>query len=106
MSQSAPFGQAAGSQSNPKGFSVMSFSPPRKNLAARMGGWSAKHRWTALGLWIVFVIAAVAIGIAVGQVNVSNARLGDGESGHINRVIDDATSHRTRTRWCSCSHRT
>jgi uncharacterized membrane protein YdfJ with MMPL/SSD domain len=73
----------------------MSSSPPRKNLAARMGGWSAKHRWTALGLWIVFVIAAVAIGIAVGQVNVSNARLGDGESGHINRVIDDAnfTSH-------------
>jgi RND superfamily putative drug exporter len=73
----------------------MSSSPTRKNLAARMGGWSAKHRWTALGLWIVFVIAAVAIGIAVGQVNVSNARLGDGESGHINRVIDDAnfTSH-------------
>jgi len=73
----------------------MSSSPTRKNLAARMGGWSAKHRWTALGLWIVFVIAAVAIGIAVGQVNVSNARLGDGESGHINRVIDDAnfTTH-------------
>src|SRR6478609_7275478 len=95
MSQRAPFGQAADSQSNPNGFSVMSSSPPRKNLAARMGGWSAKHRWTALGLWIVFVIAAVAIGIAVGQVNVSNARLGDGESGHINRVIDDAnfTSH-------------
>ena len=43
----------------------------------------------------MFVIAAVAIGIAAGQVNVSNARLGDGESGHINRVIDDAnfTSH-------------
>ena len=68
----------------------MSSSPTSKNLAARMGGWSARRRWTALGLWFAFVIAAIAIGIAMGQVNVSQARLGDGESGHINRVIDDA----------------
>jgi uncharacterized membrane protein YdfJ with MMPL/SSD domain len=68
----------------------MSSSPTKKNLAARMGGWSARRRFTALGLWFVFVIAAVAIGIATGQVNVPQSRLGDGESGHINRVIDDA----------------
>ena len=68
----------------------MSSRPTKKNLAARMGGWSARRRWTALGLWLVFVIASIAIGVATGQVNVSQARLGDGESGHINRVIDDA----------------
>ena len=68
----------------------MSSSPTKKNLAARIGGWSARRRWTALGLWFVFVFAAIAIGMATGQVKVPQSRLGDGESGHINRVIDDA----------------
>ena len=68
----------------------MSSSPTKKNLAARMGGWSARRRFTALGLWFLFVIAAVGIGIAVGQIKVPQSRLGDGESGHINRVIDNA----------------
>ncbi len=72
----------------------MSSSPTPKNLAARMGGWSARRRFTALGLWFVFVIAAVAIGVAVGQINVSDARLGDGESGHVNRLVDDANFNR------------
>ncbi|HEY0389380.1 MAG TPA: MMPL family transporter [Gaiellales bacterium] len=58
-----------------------------------MGGWSARRRFTALGLWLLFVVAAIGIGVATGQVNVSDARLGDGESGHINRVIDDAKFH-------------
>jgi putative drug exporter of the RND superfamily len=64
--------------------------PPRKNLAARMGGWSARHRWAALGLWFAFVIAAIAGGTAAGQINIPDARLGDGQSGHVNRLIDDA----------------
>jgi RND superfamily putative drug exporter len=72
----------------------MSSSTRPKNLAARMGGWSARRRFPALGLWFVFVIGAVAIGIAVGQVNVSQSRLGDGQSGHINRLIDDAKFNR------------
>src|SRR5262245_33030486 len=68
----------------------MSSSPSNTNLAARMGGWSGRHRWTALGLWFAFVIAAIGLGVATGQVNIPDSRLGDGESGHINRVIDDA----------------
>jgi RND superfamily putative drug exporter len=68
----------------------MSSSPTKKNLAARMGGWSARHRWTALGLWFAFVIAAVAIGIVVGQRTLTQAQSGDGQSGHISRVIDNA----------------
>jgi len=55
-----------------------------------MGGWSARHRWAALGLWFAFVIAAIAGGTAAGQINIPDARLGDGQSGHVNRLIDDA----------------
>ena len=63
---------------------------PRKNLAARMGGWSAHHRWLALGLWFAFVIAAIVGGAITGQVNLKESQLGDGEAGHAARVIDDA----------------
>ena len=63
---------------------------PRKNLAARMGGWSAHHRWLALGLWFAFVIAAIVGGAITGQVNLKESQLGDGEAGHAARVIDNA----------------
>jgi RND superfamily putative drug exporter len=67
----------------------------RKNLAARMGGWSARHRWLALGLWLAFVVVAVAGGTAAGNVTLTESQLGDGESGHAARVIDNAgfTNH-------------
>jgi RND superfamily putative drug exporter len=63
---------------------------PRKNLAARMGGWSAHHRWLALGLWFAFVIAAVVGGAISGQINLKESQLGDGEAGHAASVIDKA----------------
>ena len=62
----------------------------RKNLAARMGGWSAHHRWLALGLWFAFVIAAIVGGTISGQINLTESQLGDGEAGHAARVIDNA----------------
>jgi uncharacterized membrane protein YdfJ with MMPL/SSD domain len=62
----------------------------RKNVAARMGGWSAHHRWLALGLWFAFVIAAVVGGAISGQINLKESQLGDGEAGHAARVIDKA----------------
>jgi uncharacterized membrane protein YdfJ with MMPL/SSD domain len=40
---------------------------PARNLAARMGRWSASHRKTAVFGWLAFVLAAIAIGTAVGQ---------------------------------------
>jgi uncharacterized membrane protein YdfJ with MMPL/SSD domain len=55
-----------------------------RNIAARMGRWSANHRKTAIFGWLAFVIASVAIGTAVGQVsidqqdsNVGQAHKGD-----------------------------
>ena len=55
-----------------------------KNLAARMGRWSARHRKTAIFGWLAFVIASFAIGATVGMktidqndTNVGEARTGD-----------------------------
>ncbi len=39
---------------------------PARNLAARMGRWSANHRKTAVFGWLAFVFAAIAIGTALG----------------------------------------
>lgn len=32
------------------------------NPAARTGRWSAHHRWTAVGLWLLFTIAVTVLG--------------------------------------------
>jgi uncharacterized membrane protein YdfJ with MMPL/SSD domain len=40
---------------------------PARNLAARMGRWSAGHRKTAVFGWLAFVIVSVMIGHAAGQ---------------------------------------
>jgi uncharacterized membrane protein YdfJ with MMPL/SSD domain len=55
-----------------------------KNIAARMGRWSARHRKTAIFGWLAFVIASFAIGIFVpmqtidqNDSNVGEARRGD-----------------------------
>jgi RND superfamily putative drug exporter len=48
------------------------------NIAARMGRWSAAHWKTAVFGWLAFVVAAVAIGHAVGmkQINQNDANVG------------------------------
>jgi hypothetical protein len=48
------------------------------NIAARMGRWSASHRKVAIFGWFAFVIAAIAIGTAVGQKSI--------ERGHADEV--------------------
>jgi uncharacterized membrane protein YdfJ with MMPL/SSD domain len=63
---------------------------PRKNLAARIGGWSVHHRWTALGLWFAFVIIAVVGGAMAGEIDLKDSQTGNGESGHASQVIDKA----------------
>jgi uncharacterized membrane protein YdfJ with MMPL/SSD domain len=85
------------------------FDSPR-NLAARMGRWSADHRKTAIFGWLAFVIASVAIGTAVGQVsidqhdsNVGQAHKGDEilkragftQSGRLTEIV--VVQSRTRT---------
>src|SRR6266550_1310921 len=50
----------------------MSPSTRSYNLAARMGRWSASHWKTAVFGWLAFVVAALAIGMQVGNVGQSH----------------------------------
>lgn len=60
------------------------------NLAATLGGWSARHRLAAVGAWLALVIATVLIGTAVGQVTMTQAEYGVGESGRATWTLVNA----------------
>ncbi|MFJ9677260.1 MMPL family transporter [Streptomyces sp. NPDC101194] len=62
----------------------------RSNLAARIGGWSAHHRKTAILGWLLFVVLATAIGGASGLVEMSDAENAAGDSARAERILDDA----------------
>ena len=48
------------------------------NLAAALGGWSARHRIAAIVGWLLLVVAAVLIGGMAGQVAMTQAEYGAG----------------------------
>ncbi|MEV5976097.1 MMPL family transporter [Streptomyces sp. NPDC052114] len=62
----------------------------RRNLAARLGVWSAHHRKTAVLGWLVFVVLATVIGGAFGTVTASDDEMGVGDSGRAAKILDDA----------------
>jgi len=53
-----------------------------------MGRWSARHWKTAVIGWIVFVVASVALGSAIGTKKLTNAQSGTGSSGRADRLLD------------------
>ena len=59
----------------------------RLNLAARAGRWSAAHWKTATFGWIAFVVAAIAIGTAVGTKHLGNNEGIPGESGRMEQIL-------------------
>ena len=59
-----------------------------RNLAARMGRWSAAHWKTATFGWLAFVAAAFVIGGAVGMKTIDPATSGPGESGRADRILE------------------
>ncbi|HEX5925137.1 MAG TPA: MMPL family transporter [Baekduia sp.] len=61
---------------------------PKRNIAARVGGWSARHWKTAVFGWIAFVLVAFQLGGSIETKNLKQAELGVGESGHADRVYD------------------
>jgi RND superfamily putative drug exporter len=63
---------------------------PRLNLAAVLGGWSARHRAAAIGGWVLFVLVTTFIGSAVGQVTMTHAEYGAGESGRAVHLLTEA----------------
>ncbi|MEW2283092.1 MMPL family transporter [Streptomyces sp. NPDC047841] len=61
-----------------------------RGLAARAGGWSARHRWAAVGIWVLFVVLAMGLGSAAGRVDVNESDQLKGETHTAATIIDDA----------------
>jgi RND superfamily putative drug exporter len=77
-----------------KGGITMSAVPKYAGLAARMGRWSAAHWKTATFGWLAFVLVAFGLGGAVGLKNVDSTAPGPGESGRMDRILDDGFKQR------------
>ncbi|WHM30027.1 MMPL family transporter [Streptomyces sp. BPPL-273] len=61
-----------------------------RGIAARAGGWSARHRWAAVGIWILFVVLATGLGSAAGRVDVKDSDQMGGETHTAARIVEDA----------------
>jgi RND superfamily putative drug exporter len=59
-------------------------------ISSRAGRWSATHRKTAILGWLVFVIAAMALGAAVGTQNLADEDMNPGESGRAEHALSGA----------------
>jgi uncharacterized membrane protein YdfJ with MMPL/SSD domain len=65
------------------------FRTKHRNLAARMGRWSAAHWKTATFGWLAFVVVAFALGGAVGTKTIDPDEPGPGESGRMDQILDE-----------------
>ncbi|MPY48692.1 MMPL family transporter [Streptomyces acidicola] len=61
-----------------------------RGIAARAGGWSARHRWAAVGVWVLFVVLTMGIGSAVGQVDIKGSDGLKGETSTAAHIIEEA----------------
>ncbi|MFI8232765.1 MMPL family transporter [Streptomyces sp. NPDC085900] len=61
-----------------------------RGIAARAGGWSARHRWAAVGIWVLFVVLAMGLGSAAGRVDLKDSDQLKGETHTAAKIIDDA----------------
>src|SRR4051794_652455 len=59
-----------------------------RNVAARMGRWSAAHWKTATFGWLAFVVLAFGLGGIVGMKNIDPNTSGPGQSGRADRILD------------------
>jgi putative drug exporter of the RND superfamily len=51
-----------------------------RNMAARIGDWSSRHRKSAIFGWVLFVLVAGFLGTVAGQVNLASSQEGAGDS--------------------------
>jgi RND superfamily putative drug exporter len=71
---------AAGTETTSAGLS--------RNVAARMGRWSAGHWKTATFGWLAFVVVAFGLGGMFGTKMIDPNTSGPGESGRVDRILD------------------
>src|SRR3954453_1259919 len=65
-------------------------SSQSRNIAARVGQWSARHRKTAILGWILFVVAAFQLGTAFPTKTLTETDGAVGDSGQAMRITDKA----------------
>ncbi|MER5895003.1 MMPL family transporter [Streptomyces sp. NPDC001876] len=65
-------------------------TPRVHGIAARAGGWSARHRWAAVGIWVLFVVLAMGLGTAAGRVDVKDSKAMSGEVSRAIQITEDA----------------
>ncbi|WP_455754562.1 MMPL family transporter [Streptomyces tanashiensis] len=65
----------------------------RKPATVRIARWSATHPWSAIGLWVVFVVLCLFLGGTAGSNKISDEESGVGESGRAGRIT--ASGHFT-----------
>ena len=61
-----------------------------RNLAARVGRWSAQHRKAAIVGWVLFVVLAVVVGGKIGQNDLDESAAGSGESKRGDMIVKAA----------------
>jgi len=62
----------------------------RLNLAGRSGRWSAANWKKALFGWLVFAVAAMAIGNVIGHVQMKDTQMATGEVGRALKMLEQA----------------
>ncbi|MEU6407760.1 MMPL family transporter [Microbispora sp. NPDC046933] len=62
----------------------------RRNIAATIGGWSARHRWWALLIWVAFVAVATVAGNAVSTAEMRGYESANGDSRQAEQILDGA----------------
>jgi uncharacterized membrane protein YdfJ with MMPL/SSD domain len=62
----------------------------RLNLAGRAGKWSAEHWKRALFGWLVFAVAAMAVGSVAGHVQMKDSQAAAGETATALRLLEQA----------------
>jgi uncharacterized membrane protein YdfJ with MMPL/SSD domain len=60
------------------------------NVAARMGGWSTRHRKTAIFGWLLFIVLAVAFGSSAGTKQITDAENANGDSAKAASIVTAA----------------
>ncbi|MFJ9737783.1 MMPL family transporter [Streptomyces sp. NPDC101166] len=61
-----------------------------RGIAARAGGWSARHRWAAVGIWVLFVALSMGLGSAAGRADVDESDQLKGETHTAATIIKEA----------------
>ena len=63
---------------------------PSRNIAARAGRWSARHRKTAVFGWLLFIVVAFMAGQNLGTKTLTQEQSGVGESGQAAQIVKDS----------------